>query len=55
MREVLTEKDITFYIVQHIDVLGMEKGVDQVAHRLAFDKEYVRTIYCDKKADQMAV
>ncbi|MFD2704055.1 hypothetical protein [Salibacterium lacus] len=52
---MLTEKDITFYIVQHINVLGMEKGVDQVANRLAFDREDVLNIYKQRNADQMAV
>ncbi|SFM44302.1 hypothetical protein [Salibacterium qingdaonense] len=52
---MITKSDITFYIIQHINVLGMEKGVEQVANRLAFNKDSVRDIYRNRKADQMAV
>ncbi|SDI18181.1 hypothetical protein SAMN05192534_12418 [Alteribacillus persepolensis] len=50
-------KDIVFYIVNHLDTLGMEKGVEQVSHRLAFDRDYVLEIYFNekRKAHQMAV
>ncbi len=56
---MITEKEINFYIVNHLDVLGVEEGLDQVAHRLAFNKEVVRGIYFNvkgkEKANQMAV
>ncbi|WP_156911677.1 hypothetical protein [Salibacterium aidingense] len=48
--------DLNFYVVNHIDVLGMEAGSKQVAHRLALSTEIVKSIYRDQKRknDQLA-
>ena len=52
---MITRKDITFYIVNHIEVLGMERGLAQVSNRLAFPKSFVEHIYRQQKDNQMAV
>ena len=54
---MITREDITFYIVNHIEVLGFKRGVAQVSRRLAFNKDFVKKVYLEekKKDNQMAV
>jgi len=52
---MITREDITFYIVNHIEVLGFKRGVAQVSRRLAFPKSFVEHIYRQKKTNQMVV
>ncbi|MFB4164780.1 hypothetical protein ACE1TI_13360 [Alteribacillus sp. JSM 102045] len=51
---MITEKDINFYIVNHLDVLGIEDGLEQVCNRLGFNKKVVRGIYYNVKRSEKA-
>ena len=54
---MITKKDIIYYIVHHVDVLGLDRGLKQVSYRLAFDESFVKETYLKekKKTNQMAV
>jgi len=52
---MITREDITFYIVNHIEVLGFKRGVAQVSKRLSFPKTFVEHIYRQQKDNQTTI
>ncbi|WP_193744785.1 hypothetical protein [Geomicrobium sp. JCM 19037] len=46
---MITEQDVRYYIVNHIKVLGLKRGIRQVAMRLGFSEQTVVDLYLDKK------
>ncbi|WP_193744186.1 hypothetical protein [Geomicrobium sp. JCM 19039] len=46
---MITDRDVRYYIVNHIKVLGLKRGIRQVAMRLGFDEQVIVDIYLDKK------
>ncbi|MBM7633870.1 hypothetical protein [Geomicrobium sediminis] len=46
---MVTNDELKFYIVHHINVLGVKRGVPQVASKLAFDESFIRRVYAKQK------
>lgn len=44
----LSEGEV-FYLVNHLDVLGIEKGCEQISYRMNMDPAHIKTKYFEEK------